>query len=635
MTWYLAATIFLVASFVILGFYTLTDELRVTSTATAQTTSYVSTDANFKVAFFADTEIGTPFQNVLTLVKNEGAQAIVVPGDLSYGGSFEDQKWINMVNNTLGANFPVFITKGNHEDSGRWNESYGPMVSGRIQSLGYVCTGQTGASAGRNTACKYKGLHVVMSDAGESGKEDSPGTNTNFINSALSGSNSIWRVCAWHRNQEPLNGGGKGSDVGWAPFEACRQQGAIIVNGHEHSYTRTKSLVNMVTQQIDSVAPEAASPRVAPGSTFVAVVGTGGNDGLDGVPSATGYWAGTASVHGAMFITFNNGGNPRSASGYFKTTGGAVRDQFTLTSAVGTGAVPPPPPPSIPPPPPPPPPPSIPPPPPPSGGACTGPVTLYQHDFYDGYSAGFNPGNYTFAQLQACGVEDNKISSIRVTSGYRAILYDSDNFGGTSLVRTGDDDSLNNDGWNDRMSSVRIESTSTPPPPSIPPPPPPPSSDFTPPILSITNPVNGATLPYSQSVAIQATASDASGISQVSFLVNNQTVGTDSSSPYSASWNPSLIICAQIYPNRCTVTISAIAVDGAGNSASRSVTVAIQNTSTPPPPPPPVPPPPPPPPPPSQDIVSAINAMRYQLELIQQAFSTLANQFNQLMQVVQ
>ena len=299
------------------------------------------TAANFTVAFTADTEAGSVFQSVLNLIKNERVNgepvdALFVPGDLSYGGLTDDDRWISMVNNTLGSSFPVFMTKGNHEDSSRWSAKYGPFVANRISTLNLTstCIGQLSSNAGRNTACTMQGFRFVLSDAGESSKEDSPGTNTNFINSALTGSPSIWRLCTWHRNQHALNGGGKGDEVGWAPYEACRNHGAMIVNGHEHSYTRTKSLINMITQTVDPAASTASAPRVAPGSTFVVVAGTGGKS-PDSTSRTESYWAKVAgNVYGALFITFNVDGDPRKATGYFKKTNGEVIDQFTVRTDV-------------------------------------------------------------------------------------------------------------------------------------------------------------------------------------------------------------------------------------------------------------------------------------------------------------
>ncbi|UOB18381.1 carbohydrate-binding protein [Abyssalbus ytuae] len=92
----------------------------------------------------------------------------------------------------------------------------------------------------------------------------------------------------------------------------------------------------------------------------------------------------------------------------------------------------------------------------PPAASNEGVVTLYQHCPYDGYAIGLSEGSYTLAQLQAMGMSDNAISSIKVQSGYKAILYDGDNFTGTSLEKTADEDCLTADGFNDTLTSVVV-----------------------------------------------------------------------------------------------------------------------------------------------------------------------------------
>jgi hypothetical protein len=93
---------------------------------------------------------------------------------------------------------------------------------------------------------------------------------------------------------------------------------------------------------------------VGPGRTFVAVVGTGGT-GLRAqvrcTPTATTapfrslntsdpscpIWASIYTMDqgarfGALFITFNVGGNPKKAHAYFKDIGGKVVDPFDITA---------------------------------------------------------------------------------------------------------------------------------------------------------------------------------------------------------------------------------------------------------------------------------------------------------------
>lgn len=83
-------------------------------------------------------------------------------------------------------------------------------------------------------------------------------------------------------------------------------------------------------------------------------------------------------------------------------------------------------------------------------------VTLYSDCQYNGYSVSLQEGSYTLGQLQSLGVENDETSSIKVQSGFKATLYWDNNFQGTTLVKTGDDDCLVDDSFNDKLSSIII-----------------------------------------------------------------------------------------------------------------------------------------------------------------------------------
>lgn len=96
-------------------------------------------------------------------------------------------------------------------------------------------------------------------------------------------------------------------------------------------------------------------------------------------------------------------------------------------------------------------------------------------------------------------------------------------------------------------------------------------ADTTAPTTSITSPSNGATV--SGTVSVTANASDDTGVSRVDFLVDGAVVGSDSSSPYSFSWNSTTA-------SNGSHTLASRAYDAAGNSAtSASVSVTVSNTA--------------------------------------------------------
>jgi hypothetical protein len=99
------------------------------------------------------------------------------------------------------------------------------------------------------------------------------------------------------------------------------------------------------------------------------------------------------------------------------------------------------------------------------------------------------------------------------------------------------------------------------------------------PAVALTAPANGASFLRGAKVTISATASDAgsgvsapSGVAQVAFYLDGTTLlGTDTSSPYSISWNTLLAATG-------THVITAVATDAAGNttvSAGRTITILL------------------------------------------------------------
>ena len=97
--------------------------------------------------------------------------------------------------------------------------------------------------------------------------------------------------------------------------------------------------------------------------------------------------------------------------------------------------------------------------------------------------------------------------------------------------------------------------------------------DTTSPVVQITAPANGGTV--SGQTTLQATATDNVGVAGVRFQVDGQNVGVeDTAAPYTVAWDTLLS------PNG-SHQITAIARDAAGNIATTSITVTVNNGGTP------------------------------------------------------
>ncbi len=100
-------------------------------------------------------------------------------------------------------------------------------------------------------------------------------------------------------------------------------------------------------------------------------------------------------------------------------------------------------------------------------------------------------------------------------------------------------------------------------------PPPPPVQDTIPPVIDIAAPQNGNTVSGSD-VSVSASASDNSGIAYVTISIDGTQVAFLTSAPYTYQWNTT----GYAEGNH---TIRAVASDLAGNSASTSITVNVNN----------------------------------------------------------
>jgi len=94
------------------------------------------------------------------------------------------------------------------------------------------------------------------------------------------------------------------------------------------------------------------------------------------------------------------------------------------------------------------------------------------------------------------------------------------------------------------------------------------NADSTIPTVAISSPSASATA--SGTVAVSANASDNIGVSRVEFYVNNVLQATDTTSPYSYSWNTAAVANG-------SYTLSAKAYDAAGNSAQTNLVVNVFN----------------------------------------------------------
>jgi hypothetical protein len=288
------------------------------------------------VAFIGDQGSGTDARSVLELIRDEGANMVLHQGDFDYED--DPDSWDQLITDVLGRDFPYFASVGNHDESAWYGD--GGYQSKLTQRLARVpdasCTGELGV----NSSCTFRGLFFILSGVGTLGSD-----HESYIRDELAGTQSRWRICSWHKNQEAMQVGEKSDETGWNVYEECRMGGAIIATAHEHSYERTKTLIDMSTQSIDPDWPLPNEVQIAPGATFAFVSGLGGRSVRDQErchPTTPPYgcdeiWASIyasdqGATYGALFCSFGVDAQAQEASCWFKDINGNVPDEFTVTN---------------------------------------------------------------------------------------------------------------------------------------------------------------------------------------------------------------------------------------------------------------------------------------------------------------
>jgi hypothetical protein len=295
--------------------------------------STIPTAAGLKIAFIGDTSAGPSFQRVLALIRGEGADAVVHLGDATYDADTAQSFWA-AVDQGLGHDYPYFLAQGNHDVS-NWDA----LAAHALEHL-RVSGAATDATSlvDPRFALTFRGANLIF--MGETVADGDP----RRIVERFSPDQHIWKICAWHKNQTALQLGGKGDRTGWGVYDACRQMGALIVTAHEHSYHRTRTLTNMVEQQVDPKCGDAKQLCVRPGAVPVFVSGLGGESirvqqrclpsrypyGCNGEWAFV-YTANQQARFGALFFVFGET-DPRRARGYFKNVDGQVVDEFTMVA---------------------------------------------------------------------------------------------------------------------------------------------------------------------------------------------------------------------------------------------------------------------------------------------------------------
>lgn len=316
---------------------------------------------NFRIAFLGDSGKSQGFRKTLSLIDRMNTNLVIHLGDLAYSelDRKSARKWNAEIDSVLGPSFPYLFVIGNH-DRWHWSGSkgYRSILKKRVGNLpaNSCFTPKGDKDLGIKTHCRIPGFLLLLSGIGTK-----DGGHETFIeNSLRRHQKAPWKICAWHKNQRDMQVGRKSDEIGWKAYQLCAQYGAMIATGHEHSYSRTRTLSDIGNRAANHGAIGRNDQlQLAPGKTFAFVSGLGGKSARPydcALHDNERWWASiyasnyilsngmtveakrcelkdnTQGQHrtGVLFVDYNYDGNPKLAKGQFISSEGEIMDEFWI-----------------------------------------------------------------------------------------------------------------------------------------------------------------------------------------------------------------------------------------------------------------------------------------------------------------
>jgi hypothetical protein len=297
------------------------------------------------IAVFADQGLSSQAKSVMQLVRDNNASMVFHVGNFDYVQG--PKCWVKQIfqvlandsnSNQLILNY--FGVYGNQEFKRGHRPVHGYSVRLRDelhpQPADCCCTGRVGTRA----TCIWK--NIVLLQIGMGVTSCYTNDMAEWVRTELDRlSDYAWKFCLFHESQPDMQlaAGGGTTKVSWALYEACKEGGAIILNGHDHRYARTYLMSDFGPSQ--SIASTSNPVQVGNNKTFAVISGLGGDGIREADPNylSNPWWAASLNKgdpladFGAFFIqigSVNVSGNYSQASAFFRTINGYTFDPFTI-----------------------------------------------------------------------------------------------------------------------------------------------------------------------------------------------------------------------------------------------------------------------------------------------------------------
>ncbi|KAI3642441.1 hypothetical protein MP228_011996 [Amoeboaphelidium protococcarum] len=233
----------------------------------------------FKIAMIADTGLNVYSERLWLKLRSEKVDLVLHPGDFAYRFD-EARNFASKINQIFPPDqIPYVTTTGDH-DIREFLVYRNLLVKRDLQNKELQCEGKWGYFH----VCTYRG--IVMVGAGLALKDIPKKVGENyaalFHQQLKRFGKWQWKFCFWHRNANRFQVGGKKDGISEIFYDVCKEHGATIVTGHQHTYSRTLPLTdfkNGIVSKDVTMNPlnrYGQITRVFPGQSFCIVTGLSG-----------------------------------------------------------------------------------------------------------------------------------------------------------------------------------------------------------------------------------------------------------------------------------------------------------------------------------------------------------------------
>lgn len=215
------------------------------------------------------------------------AEFLLALGDLSYDDATAPE-WCDLLTNHLGAQFPVELLVGNHEDDDRVDGFIGDYAA---------CLPDRMGSTGTYTAEYYFDVdnlaRIIMIGAGndvDGIKYDYEAGNSHYqwLEQTIDDGRAAgipWTIVGTHK--PCITAGNKSCEIGTDLYDLLLDKRVdLILHGHDHDYQRSKQLTCAIpgTYRPDCVADDNPDHQYTKGAgTIFSVIGNTGGGGLTSI----------------------------------------------------------------------------------------------------------------------------------------------------------------------------------------------------------------------------------------------------------------------------------------------------------------------------------------------------------------